>query len=131
MKRRILLGTFALSAGYHDAYYGRAQAVRRLVADDFRAAFDAGVDVLLTPTTPTPAFRLGEKTGDPYAMYSSDVFTAPASLAGLPAISVPAGTVGGLPVGAQLIAGRWAEPTLVRAAAVLERLVAAETGGEG
>ena len=129
VKRRIILGTFALSAGYHDEYYGRAQEARRLVAGDFRAAFDAGVDVLLTPTTPTPPFRLGERTGDPYAMYSSDLFTAPASLAGLPAVSVPAGTVDGLPVGAQLIADRWAEPVLVRAAAALEQVMTDEAGG--
>ncbi|MDX1674755.1 MAG: amidase family protein [Longimicrobiales bacterium] len=122
VQRRIVLGTFALSAGYHDEYYGRAQRVRTLVARDFRAAFDAGVDVILTPTTPTPAFRLGEKTGDPYAMYGSDIYTVAASLAGLPAVSVPVGTVDGLPVGAQLIADRWAEPVLVRAAAALERV---------
>jgi aspartyl-tRNA(Asn)/glutamyl-tRNA(Gln) amidotransferase subunit A len=129
VKRRILLGTFALSAGYHEAYYGRAQAARRLVAADFRAAFDGGVDVILTPTTPTPAFRLGQKTGDPYAMYSADVFTVAASLAGLPAVSVPVRPAGGLPVGAQLIADRWAEPVLVRAAAALEARVA--DGGAG
>ncbi|MGK7313233.1 MAG: Asp-tRNA(Asn)/Glu-tRNA(Gln) amidotransferase subunit GatA [Candidatus Longimicrobiales bacterium M2_2A_002] len=120
VKRRIMLGTFALSAGYHDEYYGRAQRVRARVAADFRATFDAGVDVLLTPTTPTPAFGLGDRTDDPYAMYGSDIYTVPASLAGLPAISVPIGEVDGLPVGGQLIADRWAEPVLVRAAAALE-----------
>ena len=131
VKRRIMLGTFALSAGYHDEYYGRAHEVRRLVGRDFRAAFDEGVDVVFTPTTPTPAFALGEKTDDPYAMYASDIFTVPASLAGLPAISVPVGTVDGLPVGAQLIADAWAEPVMVRAAAALEGSMAVEAGGRG
>jgi aspartyl-tRNA(Asn)/glutamyl-tRNA(Gln) amidotransferase subunit A len=124
VKRRIVLGTFVLSAGYHDQYYGRAQRVRGLIAQDFRAVFESGIDVLFTPTTPTPAFRLGEKTDDPYAMYLSDIFTVTANLAGLPALSLPIGTVAGLPVGGQLIADRWQEATLVRAAAALERELA-------
>jgi len=123
VKRRIMLGTYALSAGYYDAYYARAQRVRARIAEELRRAFASGVDVLLTPTTPTPAFRIGEKAEDPYAMYLSDVFTVTANLAGLPAASVPVGFAGGLPVGAQLIADRWMEPMLVRAAAALERVV--------
>jgi aspartyl-tRNA(Asn)/glutamyl-tRNA(Gln) amidotransferase subunit A len=124
VKRRIMLGTFALSAGYHDKYYSRAQRVRRLIAQDFDTVFATGVDVLFTPTTPTPAFRLGERIDDPYAMYLSDVFTVTANLAALPALSVPIGTVDGLPVGGQLIAPRWGECAMLRAAAALERVVA-------
>jgi aspartyl-tRNA(Asn)/glutamyl-tRNA(Gln) amidotransferase subunit A len=124
VKRRIVLGTFVLSSGYHDAYYGRAQRVRALIAQDFRDAFDAGIDVLFTPTTPTPAFRLGEKTDDPYAMYLSDVFTVTANLAGVPALSLPIGEADGLPLGGQLIADRWEEAKLVRVARLLERELA-------
>jgi aspartyl-tRNA(Asn)/glutamyl-tRNA(Gln) amidotransferase subunit A len=120
VKRRILLGTFALSAGYQDRFYGKAQQVRGLISSDFLVAFDAGVDVVFTPTTPGTAFRLGERTRDPYAMYRADVFTVTANLAGLPAASVPIGFVNGLPVGGQLIARHWGEPTLLRAAAALE-----------
>lgn len=121
VKRRIMLGTYVLSAGYYDRYYGRAQRVRTLIARDFRHAFDDGVDVLFTPTTPSTAFRFGEKTADPYQMYLADVFTAPANLAGVPALSLPIGRVDGLPVGGQLMADRWNEATLLRAAAALER----------
>lgn len=121
VKRRIMVGTFALSAGYYDAYYGAAQRVRRRIAADFERAFDDGVDLLLTPTTPTPAFKLGEKTDDPLEMYLQDVYTVTANLAGLPAMSVPVGTVGALPVGAQLIAPWWREDVMVRAARVIER----------
>ena len=124
VKRRIVLGTFVLSAGYHDQYYGRAQRVRALIARDVRTVFDAGVDVLFTPTTPTPAFRLGEKTDDPYAMYLSDIFTVTANLAGVPAVSIPIGSAGGLPVGGQLIADRWQEVKLLHAARLLERELA-------
>ena len=119
--RRIMLGTFALSAGYQDAYYGRAQQVRRLVRRDFDRAFAAGHDILLTPVTPTAAFTLGEKTEDPLAMYLSDVFTAPASLAGLPALTVPVAVdPDGLPLAVQLIAQPFDEATLFRAGAALE-----------
>ena len=120
VKRRILLGTFALSAGYHDAYYGRAMRARTLLRRDFESAYAAGIDAILLPTTPTPAFPLGEKVDDPLAMYLSDVFTATINLAGLPAISVPAGDSQGLPVGAQLVARAFDEGTLFRAAAAIE-----------
>jgi len=121
VKRRIVLGTYVLSAGYYDAYYGRAQRVRRLIARDFREVFDDGVDVLFTPTSPTPAFSLGERTQDPYAMYLSDVFTVTANLAGLPAASVPVGTSDGLPVGGQLIGPPWGEVAVLRTAGAVER----------
>ena len=120
VKRRILLGTFALSAGYHDAYYGRAQRVRALLSRDFAAAFGA-VDAILCPTSPEPAFQLGAKTDDPLAMYLADVFTVPASLAGLPAVSVPSGfSRDGLPIGMQLIGPCDSEPLLFALARVLE-----------
>jgi len=120
VKRRILLGTFALSAGYHDAYYGRAQKVRALLSRDFGAAF-RDVDAILCPTSPEPAFPLGAKTDDPLAMYLADVFTVPASLAGLPAVSVPSGfSRDGLPIGMQLIGPGDSEPFLFALARVLE-----------
>jgi aspartyl-tRNA(Asn)/glutamyl-tRNA(Gln) amidotransferase subunit A len=128
VKRRILLGTYALSAGYYDQYYGRAQRVRELIAADFRAAFASGVDVIYTPTTPDTAFRIGERTADPYLMYLADVFTVTANLAGLPGISVPIGTSHGLPVGGQLLADRWQEPLMLRAAAALEAAVGERAG---
>jgi aspartyl-tRNA(Asn)/glutamyl-tRNA(Gln) amidotransferase subunit A len=124
VKRRILLGTFALSAGYHDAYYGRAQRVRALLKRDFEAAFGR-VDAILCPTSPEPAFPLGSKTEDPLSMYLADVFTVPASLAGLPAVSVPAGfSRDGLPVGMQLIGPRDSEPLLFRLARAVEESAA-------
>ncbi|MYH38407.1 MAG: Asp-tRNA(Asn)/Glu-tRNA(Gln) amidotransferase subunit GatA, partial [Rhodospirillaceae bacterium] len=120
VRRRILIGTYVLSAGYYDAYYIKAQRVRSLIARDFREAFET-VDAILTPTTPTAAFPLGEKMDDPIAMYLNDVFTVPASMAGLPAISVPAGLDGdGLPLGLHLIADAFEEETLFRVAGVLE-----------
>ncbi|QQG53021.1 MAG: Asp-tRNA(Asn)/Glu-tRNA(Gln) amidotransferase subunit GatA [Candidatus Falkowbacteria bacterium] len=117
-KRRIMLGTYALSAGYYDAYYKKAQTVRTLIINDFNQAFKQ-VDVLLTPTVPHGAFKIGEKSNDPLAMYLEDIFVTGASLAGLPAISVPAGTVkvkdgGDMPLGAQLIAPRFQEETLFK-----------------
>lgn len=120
VKRRIMIGTYVLSAGYYDAYYLRAQRVRSLIADDFNQAFEK-VDVILTPTTPHQAFLLGEKLEDPVAMYLNDVFTVPSSLAGLPAISVPSGlSDNSLPLGLQLIAPAFREPTLFSVATSLE-----------
>ena len=124
VKRRIMIGTYALSAGYHDEYYGAAQRARRLIARDFERVFDDGVDVLFTPTTPGPAFPLGERIDDPVRMYLSDVFTVTANLVGLPGISVPIGTVHGLPIGGQILAPWWAEERMVTVAAALERVLA-------
>ncbi len=116
VKRRILLGTYALSAGYYDAYYLKAQKVRTLILDDFRKAFGQ-VDVIVTPTTPTTAFKLDEKVDDPLSMYLSDIFTITCNLAGLPGISVPCGTSSeGLPVGMQLIGNHFREDTILSAA---------------
>ena len=117
VRRRILVGTYVLSAGYYDAYYRKAQQVRALIAEDFRQVFASGVDLLLTPTTPTPAFKAGEKTEDPVAMYLADIFVCAMSLAGLPALSLPVGRSEGLPVGAQLIAPHFEEERLLAAAA--------------
>jgi len=121
VKRRILLGTFVLSAGYYDAYYRKAQRVRNLVAGDYRAAFES-VDAIATPTTPTPAFRLGEKIADPLQMYLNDIFTVSADLAGIPGISVPCGFASGLPVGLQLLGNYFEEARLLRLAHHYERL---------
>ncbi len=126
VRRRILVGTYVLSAGYYDAYYKKAQRVRALIADDFRRAFASGVDLLLTPTTPTPAFKAGEKTGDPVTMYLADIFVCAVNLAGLPAVSLPVGRSEGLPVGAQLIAPFFEEERLLAAAGALERAVPAD-----
>lgn len=120
VKRRIMIGTFVLSAGYYDAYYRQAQQVRRLVRDDFLAAFQE-VDVLLAPTTPAPAFSIGEKTADPVAMYQADVFTVPASLAGVPALALPAGTEAGLPVSVQLIGNHFHDWRLLALGRALEQ----------
>jgi aspartyl-tRNA(Asn)/glutamyl-tRNA(Gln) amidotransferase subunit A len=124
VRRRVLIGTYVLSAGYYDAYYLKAQRVRALIARDFREAFQQ-VDVLLTPTAPSDAFAIGEKMDDPITMYLNDVFTVPVNLAGLPGISVPAGlSARGLPLGLQLIAKPFDEATLLRAAAALEAAAA-------
>jgi aspartyl-tRNA(Asn)/glutamyl-tRNA(Gln) amidotransferase subunit A len=120
VKRRIMLGTYALSAGYYEAYYGQAQKVRTLVIQDYEAAFERS-DVLVSPTSPTTAFRIGEKADDPMAMYLNDIFTIPANLAGVPAISVPCGLDdAGLPIGVQLTAPALDEATLLRVAQTLE-----------
>ena len=120
VRRRIMIGTYVLSAGYYDAYYLKAQQVRTKILDEFKAAFER-VDLLLTPATPSAAFRIGDKMDDPVAMWLNDVFTVPANLAGLPGISVPAGlSAEGLPLGLQLIGRPFDEATLLRAAAVLE-----------
>jgi aspartyl-tRNA(Asn)/glutamyl-tRNA(Gln) amidotransferase subunit A len=121
VKRRIMLGTFALSAGYADQYYNKALKVRRKIRGDFDAAFKE-VDVLLGPTSPTAAFKLGERTADPLAMYLSDIYTITANLAGIPGISIPCGfTRAKLPIGLQLLAAPFAEETLLRTAGVFER----------
>jgi aspartyl-tRNA(Asn)/glutamyl-tRNA(Gln) amidotransferase subunit A len=121
--RRILVGTYALSAGYYDAFYGQAQKVRSLVIDDFSKAYEE-VDVLVCPTSPTTAFRVGERIDDPLQMYLSDVGTVPVNLAGIPGISVPVGLDGdGLPVGFQILGPALGEAALFRAAAAVERLV--------
>jgi len=121
VKRRILLGTFTLSAGYYDAYYLRAQKVRNLIKQDFVKAFEK-VDLILAPTAPTPAFRFGEKTSDPLSMYLSDIYTIPANLAGIPAMSLPCGFSSyGLPIGLQLMANYFKEETIYRAAYAFEQ----------
>ena len=120
VKRRIMLGTYALSAGYYDAYYLKAQKVRTLIKRDFEQAFEK-YDVLVTPTSPTVAFKIGEKTDDPVQMYLSDVCTLPINIAGVPAISIPAGFVAGLPVGMQIISKHFAEETLLRVAFAYEQ----------
>jgi aspartyl-tRNA(Asn)/glutamyl-tRNA(Gln) amidotransferase subunit A len=120
VKRRIMLGTYALSSGYYDAYYGRAQRVRTKIAEDFRSAFEQ-VDFIITPTAPTVAFRLGEKTADPLAMYLNDFCTVPMSLAGIPAISIPCGLSSGLPVGLQLAGPAFSENSLLDASHALEK----------
>ena len=121
VKRRIMLGTYALSAGYYEAYYGQAQKVRTLVIRDYEQAFER-FDLLVGPTSPTTAFRLGEKTGDPLAMYLSDVFTIPSDLSGTPAISIPCGLApDGLPVGFQIMGKLMDEATVLRAAHALEQ----------
>jgi aspartyl-tRNA(Asn)/glutamyl-tRNA(Gln) amidotransferase subunit A len=121
VRRRVLIGTYVLSAGYYDAYYIKAQKVRARIAEDFEKAYRE-VDLILTPATPGPAFAIGEKMDDPIAMYLNDVFTVPVNLSGLPGISVPAGlTADGLPLGLQLIGRAFDEETLLRAADVLEK----------
>jgi aspartyl-tRNA(Asn)/glutamyl-tRNA(Gln) amidotransferase subunit A len=121
VKRRIMLGTYALSSGYYDAYYLKAQKVRTLIMQDFLSAFEK-VDVILTPVAPTPAFRIGEKASDPLQMYLSDIFTIPVNLAGTCGISVPAGMSGsGLPIGLQLIGRPFGEETIIRAAYAFEQ----------
>lgn len=123
--RRILLGTYVLSAGYYDAYYKKAQAVRTLIADDFKTVFASGVNAIFTPTTPTTAFPVGA-ISDPYEMYLNDIFTVTANLAGVPAISVPIGRVRRLPVGGQIITAHFDEYTMFRVAYALEAALGAE-----
>ncbi|MBM4434574.1 MAG: Asp-tRNA(Asn)/Glu-tRNA(Gln) amidotransferase subunit GatA [Chloroflexi bacterium] len=123
VKRRMILGTYALSTGYYDAYYVKAQKVRTLIKAEFESVFER-VDALITPTSPTVAFRIGAKADDPLAMYLNDVFTLPANIAGLPGISIPCGLSEGLPVGLQVIAGYWQEATMLRVANAYERATA-------
>lgn len=130
VKRRIMLGTFALASGYYDQYYGRAQRVRTLIVREFEAAFE-DVDLLASPTSPTVAFPLGDRTADPYAMYLADVCTIPVSLAGLPAISIPCGLSEGLPVGLQLAGPAFSENRLFDAAHALEKALAFDTRPPG
>ena len=121
VKRRIMLGTYALSSGYYDAYYLRAQKVRSLIARDFSDAFEK-VDAILTPTSPTPPFKLGEKTADPLEMYLADIYTVTGSLAGIPGISVPCGnTAAGLPIGMQIFASHFAEARILQLARAFEK----------
>jgi aspartyl-tRNA(Asn)/glutamyl-tRNA(Gln) amidotransferase subunit A len=122
VKRRILLGTYVLSAGYYDAYYNKAQQVRAMICSRFEAIFSAN-DLVMLPTVPGPSFRLGERIDNPIEMYLSDIFTTPANIAGIPAISVPAGlTRKGLPLGIQLMAGYTQEEKLLQGAAMLEKI---------
>ena len=124
VKRRIMIGTYVLSAGYYDAYYLKAQKVRQLISDDFKRVF-AKVDAILTPTAPSAAFAFGEKSDDPLAMYLNDVFTVPASLAGLPGSSVPAGlSSDGLPLGLQVLGKAWDEETVFKVSGVIEQAAA-------
>ncbi|AST89808.1 Asp-tRNA(Asn)/Glu-tRNA(Gln) amidotransferase subunit GatA [Sutcliffiella cohnii] len=120
VKRRIMLGTFALSSGYYDAYYIKAQKVRTLIKEDFEKVFE-NYDVIVGPTTPTPAFKVGEKVNDPLTMYANDILTIPVNLAGVPAISVPGGFVNGLPVGLQIIGKHFDESTIYRVAHAFEQ----------
>jgi len=116
-----MIGTFALSAGYYDAYYRQAQKVRTLIKRDFEKAFE-NVDVLLAPISPTPAFTIGAHTDDPLAMYLEDIFTVPANLAGLPGLSLPCGaSKEGLPIGMQLLGPQWGEETILRAGHAFEQ----------
>ena len=130
VKRRIILGTYALSAGYYDAYYGSAQKVRTLIQRDFADAFSQ-VDVIATPSAPTTAFKLGEKIDDPLQMYLNDVTTIPANLAGVPGISIPSGLAeeDGLPVGIQFLAPAREDARLYRVGAALEALLVDQWGG--
>jgi len=127
VKRRVMLGTYALSSGYYDAYYGRAQRVRTKIAEDFRSAFER-VDLIVTPTAPTVAFRLGEKVADPIAMYLNDYCTVPMSLAGIPAVSIPCGLSDGLPVGLQLAGPAFSDARVLDAAHALEQALQFDAG---
>jgi aspartyl-tRNA(Asn)/glutamyl-tRNA(Gln) amidotransferase subunit A len=120
VKRRIMLGTYVLSAGYYDAFYLKAQQVRTLLRRDYDEAFQR-VDTIAMPVSPTPPFKLGEKTSDPLAMYLGDIFTVSANLAGVPGISIPCGFAGSLPIGFQLIGKMFDEATILRAADAFER----------
>jgi aspartyl-tRNA(Asn)/glutamyl-tRNA(Gln) amidotransferase subunit A len=130
VKRRIILGTYALSSGYYDAYYGQAQKVRTLIGRDFAAAFESA-DVLVSPTAPTTAFKLGEKLDDPVAMYLNDIATIPANLAGVPGLSIPSGLADedGLPTGFQVLAPAMADDRLYRVGAALEAALLDRWGG--
>jgi aspartyl-tRNA(Asn)/glutamyl-tRNA(Gln) amidotransferase subunit A len=130
VKRRIILGTYALSSGYYEAYYGQAQKVRTLIARDFEAAFEQA-DVLISPTAPTTAFRIGDKTEDPMAMYLNDIATIPANLAGIPGLSLPSGVADedGLPVGIQVLAPATQDQRMYAVGAALEAVLTERWGG--
>jgi len=121
VKRRIMLGTYALSSGYYDEYYGKAEQVRQLIKQELNDVFKK-VDCLITPTSPTTAFKLGERTKDPMAMYASDIMTIPANIAGIPGISIPGGKVNGLPVGVQLLGSYFSERKLLSIANRIQRI---------
>ena len=124
VKRRVLIGTYVLSAGYYDAYYLKAQKIRTLIAEDFRKAYEQ-CDVILTPTSPSAAFAIGEKMDDPVAMYMQDVFTVPANLAGIPGLSVPSGvSADGLPLGLQVLGKAFDEETVLKVGRVIEKAAA-------
>ena len=125
VRRRIMIGTYALSSGYYEAYYGTAQKVRTRIVEDFRSAFER-VDLVITPTSPTVAFKLGERVADPLSMYLSDYYTTPASLAGIPAVSIPCGLSEGLPVGLQLVGPAFSESRILDAAHALEQAIGFE-----
>ena len=125
VRRRIMIGTYALSSGYYEAYYGTAQKVRTRIVEDFRSAFER-VDLVITPTSPTVAFKLGERVADPLSMYLSDYYTTPVSLAGIPAVSIPCGLSEGLPVGLQLVGPAFSESRILDAAHALERAIGFE-----
>ncbi len=121
MERRIICGTYVLSSGYYVAYYNRAQKVRHMIAEDFRLAFEK-CDALLTPTSPTPAFKIGERTQDPLQMYLADIFTIAVNLAGICGVSIPCGfTSAKLPIGLQIIGPKWGEETMLRVAHAYEQ----------
>ncbi len=122
VRRRIMLGTYVLSSGYYDAYYGKANKVREIITSDFKKAFEK-VDAILTPTAPSPSFKIGEKTKDPLSMYLEDIFTVPANLAGIPAISVPSGTTSSsLPLGVQAMSPHYREDILFAIGKDIEKL---------
>jgi len=123
VRRRIILGTYVLSAGFYDAYYRKGQQARERIRADFTKVFAEGVHALFTPTAPTPAFKLGENLADPVAMYLSDIYVCTANLAGVPALSLPIGRDQGLPIGGQLIGPMEGEERIVRIAQALERVV--------
>ena len=120
VKRRVLIGTYVLSSGYYDAYYLKAQKVRKLIKNDFDESFKK-VDAILTPSTPSSAFKIGEKANDPISMYLNDIFTVPVNLAGIPAISIPGGKIKGYPMGLQLISKALDEQTILNIAFAMEK----------
>ena len=121
VKRRIIIGTYTLSSGYYDAYYKKAQEVRQLIKQDFAKAFEK-VDLIFCPVSPVPAIKIGERTNDPLSMYLMDIYTVSVNLAGLPGLSLPAGKIGNLPVGLQIIGNHFEENKILGVAALMEKL---------